>query len=141
MFTHIFVYGTLKSGQVRESCWPAKPSRVCNAWTLGKLFDIGPYPALAKGQDRVAGELWTFPSEVAPNVFDVLDEIEGTNQPGVPNEYDRVIQTVHRLNGDACQASLYRFSTPERLKQTMYVRPSREIDGHKYAAWPPAPEA
>lgn len=52
----IFVYGTLKRGEEREAMWPRWPVRVEAATTLGILYDIGPYPALAAGDDVVEGE-------------------------------------------------------------------------------------
>ncbi len=59
----VFVYGTLKTGQCRESCWPRKPLEVRRAWTLGALYDTGPYPALFAGEDMVAGQVWIFDAD------------------------------------------------------------------------------
>ena len=54
----IFVYGTLKRGQLRESLWPCKPLMVQDAWTLGSLWDLGNYPGLESGHDPILGEIW-----------------------------------------------------------------------------------
>jgi gamma-glutamylcyclotransferase (GGCT)/AIG2-like uncharacterized protein YtfP len=69
----VFVYGTLKRGQVRERSWPRQPLAVEPAWTLGRLFDLGPYPGLLAGTDRVLGELWRFAAEDLPETLRVLD--------------------------------------------------------------------
>ncbi len=50
-----FVYGTLKTGQCRERCWPCKPIETRAAWVYGELYDTGPYPALFAGSDMVGG--------------------------------------------------------------------------------------
>jgi gamma-glutamylcyclotransferase (GGCT)/AIG2-like uncharacterized protein YtfP len=79
---HVFVYGTLKRGQCREHCWPIAPAVTRAAWTFGRLFDLGAYPAMLPGKERIAGECWSFLEGQLPSVLLVLDRIEGTNQPG-----------------------------------------------------------
>ncbi|MCC5786726.1 MAG: gamma-glutamylcyclotransferase [Phycisphaerales bacterium] len=73
----VFVYGTLKRGQCRETCWPAAPVDVRPAQVQGLLYDLGAYPALRNGEGRVAGELWEFAPEHMPRVLEVLDMVEG----------------------------------------------------------------
>lgn len=72
----IFVYGTLKAGEERGRMWPRAPVRIRTAWIEAELYDLGPYPAILAGTDRVRGEAW----EIAPEHLDitlrVLDEIE-----------------------------------------------------------------
>ncbi len=136
---HFFVYGTLKRGQCREKCWPYKPQHVYPAWTPGRLFDLGEYPALLPGNDKVLGEVWQFRDDQANAVLAVLDEIEVTNQPGVANLYDRII----------CQANLaatsdhevsqipayaYRFAHP--ISEAQYIAPVKG-DDKRYVSWPP----
>ena len=72
----VFVYGTLKRGECRESCWPRAPLRVEAAATKGQLYDLGPYPALCPGAGTVAGEVWTFAPRDMPATRAALDEIE-----------------------------------------------------------------
>ncbi len=74
--TAVFVYGTLKRGECRESCWPRAPLRVETAATKGQLYDLGPYPALCPGEGSVAGEVWTFAPRDMPATRAALDEIE-----------------------------------------------------------------
>jgi len=96
---HFFVYGTLCRGQCRERLWPARPIRVVPAWTTGHLYGREDYPAMRPGADRVLGECWEFEASEMPLVIRTLDEIEGTNQPGEANLYDRVITQAHFVAG------------------------------------------
>lgn len=137
MEDEVFVYGTLKTGQCRENAWPIRPRRILRSWTLGRLHDIGPYPALTAGNDRVLGEVWIFDRSAIHATLSVLDQIEGTNQPGFANEYDRVRQPVFRFDSEAShQAHVYLFADPERLKQCRYVSPHFRWGEHTYAVWP-----
>jgi len=73
----IFVYGTLKKNQLRGSVWPKTPAAIDHAVTFGELWDLGSYPGLRTGSDRVLGELWTFHPNDIEETFGVLDQIEG----------------------------------------------------------------
>ncbi len=107
----IFVYGTLKRGQCRERSWPRQPLSVEPAWTLGRLYDLGPYPALVAGDDRVRGELWRFAAEDLPETLRVLDGIEGfRNQPG--DLYRRVVAECMTKAGQVANAFTYRYARP-----------------------------
>jgi gamma-glutamylcyclotransferase (GGCT)/AIG2-like uncharacterized protein YtfP len=77
LVAQVFVYGTLKRGECRERSWLRRPLAVEAAWTLGRLYDLGPYPALVEGTDRVLGELWRFVPEDMDETLRVLDGIEG----------------------------------------------------------------
>lgn len=132
---HVFVYGTLKRGQCREDLWPQAPAQVAPAWTLGSLFDLGPYPALLAGSDRVLGELWSYePSQMAA-VLEVLDRIEGTNQPG-PNEYDRLQVQVNSQGGGKLYASTYRYADQAIANQLQPMVANFFIEGQPYVQWP-----
>jgi len=89
----VFVYGTLKRGQCRQSRWPLAPHAVHSAWVLGSLFDRSDYPAMTAGNDHVEGELWQFTADQIDRVLEVLDEIEA-----VPELYRRV--TVEVFDGE-----------------------------------------
>lgn len=134
---HLFVYGTLKRGQCRESCWPIAPLSVVAAWTLGRLYDLGPYPAMIQGSTPVAGQVWSYEGHAIEKVRQVLDCIEVTNQPGIPNEYDRVKVDVHTLDGLTLVAETYLFSRPDQLVQigTLHAE-TLEYRSKRYAIWP-----
>ena len=133
---HVFVYGTLKRGECREVCWPRAPLSVEPAWTLGALIDLGPYPALLVGCDRVLGELWSFGPHDIATVFEQLDQIEGTNQSGMPNEYDRVRVTATGQTLGEISASTYRYANLRRAAQFTALAADHVIAGQAYVQWP-----
>src|SRR5687768_17088800 len=51
----VFVYGTLKQGDVRAHLWPRPPQSIEPAVIRGRMHDLGPYPALVDGGDPIAG--------------------------------------------------------------------------------------
>lgn len=100
----VFVYGTLKRGQCRGDVWPFEPLGVSRVFTHGMLFDRHDYPAMISGMDYVLGEKWNFRPEQMQQVLEVLDAIEGANQPGIPDLYRRVIVTTWDL-GESVSAA------------------------------------
>ena len=95
LVSSIFVYGTLRREQIRGRCWPRQPIVVFDRFVIGQLFDLGPYPALVRGQGVVGGELWQFAHEDLEETLRVLDEIEGYLGPGRRNLYERDIVSVY----------------------------------------------
>ena len=107
----IFVYGTLKRGQCREHFWPRRPVAVETAWTLGGLYDLGPYPALIAGSNRVLGELWRFAPNDLRETLRVLDGIEGfRNQPD--DLYRRVVAECTTDAGQVVPTFTYHYARP-----------------------------
>ena len=105
----VFVYGTLKRGQLREDRWPHAAKRVTRATTLGALYDLGAYPAMLSGGDVVVGELWCFEEQQMPETLRVLDEIE--DYYGEPTDlYQRVIIECKSLDGQRNLAYTYRYA-------------------------------
>ncbi|MEZ6150450.1 MAG: gamma-glutamylcyclotransferase family protein [Pirellulaceae bacterium] len=135
---HVFVYGTLKRGECREACWPRAALNIEPAWTLGALSDLGHYPALLDGNERVLGELWSFDPQDIAIVFEQLDRIEGTNQAGIPNEYDRVRVIATSQSFGEVSASTYRYANPQQAAQVARLAASHIIDGRAYVKWPDA---
>lgn len=95
----VFVYGTLKPGEVN---YPA----YCEGWVIrteaamvfGRLYDLPlGYPALTAGDSPVYGYLLTFSD---PDVLLRLDELESydLSQPDEVNEYSRIWLDVFDLN-------------------------------------------
>ena len=112
----VFVYGTLKRGQIREKCWPCKPVSVLAARTKGRLHDLGDYPAMTQGDDCVLGEVWRFRSEDMTDVLSVLDEIEGFYDR--PDDlYKRQVVNCEYCNGETIQAYTYRYARELREHQ------------------------
>lgn len=120
-----FVYGTLKRGEIRESMWPRPAAHVEPATTCGRLFDLGPYPALLDGDGEIAGELW----HVSPADFRVtlatLDRIEcyGVDEVDL---YVRRIVTCRTQSG-LRRAYAYFLADARSVEHLAEVRP--EADG------------
>jgi gamma-glutamylcyclotransferase (GGCT)/AIG2-like uncharacterized protein YtfP len=71
---HVFVYGTLRRGDVRDitRLQPA-PRFIGMGSVAGLLYDLGPYPGLLLGgTGRVVGEVYA----ISAGLERVLDEIE-----------------------------------------------------------------
>lgn len=112
----VFVYGTLKRGQVRQRCWPCPPQSVVPAWIRGSLYDRADYPALRPGGDRVSGELWRFAEADMGRVVATLDRIEGTNQAGEVDLYRRESVAVFDASDQPLgHAYAYFYETDPRL--------------------------
>ncbi|HUE74163.1 MAG TPA: gamma-glutamylcyclotransferase family protein [Pirellulaceae bacterium] len=107
----IFVYGTLKRGQCRERAWPRRPLGVESAWTLGRLYDLGPYPALIEGTDRVLGEVWRFAPEDMRESLRVLDGIEGFRDQS-DDLYRREVVECTTESGIVVRAYTYCYARP-----------------------------
>ncbi len=153
--TELFVYGTLKQGECRDSLWPRKPLRVRDAFVLGRLYDLGAYPAIrVDGEameneewrmengdqygdqrlDWVGGEVWSFEVDDVLATIARLDEIEETNQRGYHNLYDHVLVRVHdRPNSRSSRLALvYQYSSAGRLDHSPRLRPR---DGELIVSW------
>jgi len=117
-----FVYGTLKRGEVRERCWPAKPIAVEPATVRGALYDLGPYPALAVGDDIVAGELWQLAPGDMPATLAALDRVEG--YAGNDDDlYRRVIVECQTSDGST-RAWTYMLAGEAMLSAAKRILPS-----------------
>jgi gamma-glutamylcyclotransferase (GGCT)/AIG2-like uncharacterized protein YtfP len=103
---HVFVYGTLQQGKERSHFWPHPPCQVRRAWTQGSLYDLGPYPALLPGVERVEGELWELNAGHVADTLRVLDEVEGYNQ-AQPDWYRRDIVLCYQDGDRPLQAFAY----------------------------------
>jgi len=92
---HLFVYGTLRPGDVR---WHfLAPFVVDDGWldtVPGQLFDTGlDYPAAVfNDEGTIVGHTFALLEESSARALDVLDEVEGI----VDGEYSRVIVRTGR---------------------------------------------
>ncbi len=119
----IFVYGTLKRGEVRERMWPRQATMIELATTRGRLFDLGPYPALCDGDDLIAGELWHVNAEHLAVTLDALDEIECYGKDDV-DLYVRRIVECRTSDGHVRRAYTYFFADPSLLKDRQRMMPN-----------------
>ena len=119
----IFVYGTLKRGECRAKCWPHSPTEVVPASTFGTLFDLGRYPALLEGDDRVLGELWSFAADDIPDTLRVLDKIECYGQQEVDLYVRRVI-TCSTSSDKLVNAYCYFLADETAVTSSQRIAPS-----------------
>ncbi|OOG35908.1 gamma-glutamylcyclotransferase [Polaromonas sp. A23] len=73
-FRHVFVYGTLRRGDVRDiTRLRPEPRFIGMASVAGALYDLGPYPGVVLGgPGRVVGEVYA----ISPDLESQLDAIE-----------------------------------------------------------------
>jgi gamma-glutamylcyclotransferase (GGCT)/AIG2-like uncharacterized protein YtfP len=128
--TRLFVYGTLQRGEVRAKFWPRAPICVEPAYALARLHDLGPYPAMVEGEDRVRGELWTLAADDMPVTLEALDAVEGFNQGG-KDWYVRRQITCTTFDGRRHEAYTYYWGHGHDISHTPIVPP--DADG--YCDW------
>ena len=92
--TSVFVYGTLQQAEERARCWPHAPLSITPGEVRAALYDLGDYPAIIDGDDRVAGELWHIAPQHIDATLHALDEIECCGQGGVDLYERRVVECV-----------------------------------------------
>ena len=118
----VFVYGTLQRGECRARYWPHPPQQVEDATIRGRLYNLGPFPALAAGDDAVAGELWTIAHEHIEHTLVVLDEVEAAAGPG--QLYQRRLVTCRTASGREAAAQVYFYARPDELQAYPTIAPS-----------------
>lgn len=132
---HFFVYGTLKRGECREKCWPRRPLNIEAAWTLGTLFDTGPYPALRPGNDPVLGEVWSFAPEDFEVVASELDSVEEYQEGREDNLYLRERVQCQTLTGKIVQSYTYIFAQTNLLPTFIRIAPQLRVGEKQFAMW------
>ena len=86
--TTLFVYGSLKFGEMNhDRIFGGFDIKVTPAWTYGKLYDLGCFPALTDGNNKVYGELIEFDNPAILKRVDYLEGYRGENNSY--NFYDR----------------------------------------------------
>lgn len=120
--TAVFVYGTLMRGECRARYWPHEPVAVESATIVGRLYDLGPYPALGPGEDVIRGEVWHLAAEHVAETLRVLDEVEGATQLQTAY-YRRIAVTCRMDSGGKCRAWAYEFGDLERLANARVILP------------------
>ena len=115
-----FVYGTLKRNQCRQHCWPHAPIRVDNATVAGTLYDLGPYPALDFGNDRILGEVWSFQTIHMQETLKVIEDYARTPA----DLYRREVVEATLTNGQNVWAYAYYYRITSELTQAITIRPN-----------------
>jgi gamma-glutamylcyclotransferase (GGCT)/AIG2-like uncharacterized protein YtfP len=123
----VFVYGTLKTNEVRAQKWPHTPLRIEPAVARGALFDLGPYPALTDGEDSILGEAWFIAAEYLKETISILDQIECFGVDNVDLYVRRVIP-VTLASGAEQDAYAYFIADPASLKHSKRITPNER--GH-----------
>jgi gamma-glutamylcyclotransferase (GGCT)/AIG2-like uncharacterized protein YtfP len=120
--TSIFVYGTLKQGELCCRKWPRRPVQIEPVFVAGELYDLGTYPALVAGNHCVRGELWTFAPDDLPPTLAALDAFEG--YADTPHDlYIRRIVVCEAGDGSVIAAWAYLFARIERLATAPRILP------------------
>ena len=110
----LFVYGTLKFGEINHNrIFSGYDIKITPAWTYGKLYDLGYFPALTDGNNKVYGELIEFDNPEILQRVDYLEGFRGDNHPH--NYYERRMVDVF-VGGNKVKAWVYVLSD-EQVKR------------------------
>lgn len=83
----VFVYGTLLTGEENHEVAAPYVRAACPGKVNGRLYNVGPYPALVLGEEgEVEGEWLTVTEEGLKAMDELEDYVEGRRD----NEYERV---------------------------------------------------
>ncbi|ASS99552.1 gamma-glutamylcyclotransferase [Geobacillus thermocatenulatus] len=83
----VFVYGTLLTGEDNHCVAAPYVRAVCPGKVNGRLYSVGPYPALVLGEEgEVEGEWLT----VTEEGLKAMDELEDYAEGRDDNEYERI---------------------------------------------------
>ena len=135
--TAVFVYGTLKTGQCRQTCWPRSPREIRRAWVYGELYDTGPYPAMFAGKDLVGGQAWLFDPSDMPAVLAELDDVE-EYRPGheATNLYNRQVIDCFDDQEQCLRAYTYIYGRDIERGTFRRLLPSYSWADRRLALWP-----
>jgi gamma-glutamylcyclotransferase (GGCT)/AIG2-like uncharacterized protein YtfP len=98
--TAFFVYGTLKRGQLNCSLIEPHARWIERAYTSGRLFDVGLFPALVEGEGTVHGELVHLDAMDVPRLLSLIDRLEDfrPEDPGGSMYVRRVVEVTTDSN-------------------------------------------
>jgi gamma-glutamylcyclotransferase (GGCT)/AIG2-like uncharacterized protein YtfP len=122
----VAVYGTLKRGGANHHLLAEgrRSAHVADGYVRGALYDLGPYPALVKGLEPVAVEVYRLLDD---RLLDVLDRLEDYRpQDEAASEYVRRRVGVAVSTSGTLDAWVYLFNRP--------VTRLRPVPGGR---WPP----
>ena len=134
----VFVYGTLKRGFSRQTCWPTEPLSVRHGFVQGHLLDVGPYPGLLAGTNWVRGELWRLSADDVVKTLAALDEVEGCFGDKLHDLYRRVTIDVFATpcGERMAEAYVYLLNNSQVIESAQPIEPSSYQDQEIYAEWP-----
>lgn len=115
---NVFVYGTLKPGEVNYQKYCAgKVLKVQKAIVNGKIYalPIG-YPAMTPGDGKVYGYLLSFADSTVLAALDDLEDYD-PNQQSSENLYNRYYIEVYELTGSSLGWAWAYFMTLEKVYQ------------------------
>jgi len=93
---NIFVYGTLLKGLQRERAL-SRSELIGSAYIKGELYDLGRFPALKEGEEKVYGELY----EINEQTLFRLDQIEAYDPDNHQDSlYLRIKTQVSLIHGE-----------------------------------------
>ena len=110
----LFVYGSLKFGEINhDRIFGSFDIKITPAWTYGELYDLGYFPAMTEGENKVYGELIEFDNPEILQRVDYLEGFRGDNHPH--NYYERRMVDVF-VGGNKVKAWVYVLSD-EQVKR------------------------
>ena len=118
----MFVYGTLKPGEVNYSPYcQGKVIEAIRGYTRGRLYTLSlGYPAMTEGEGKVRGFLLTFADRAILADLDQLEDFQAERSPE-DNEYQRRLTIVYQLSGKLLGEAWCYFMTPAKIKQLQGV--------------------
>jgi gamma-glutamylcyclotransferase (GGCT)/AIG2-like uncharacterized protein YtfP len=110
----VFVYGTLKRGEINHGVIAPDALSVEEGAIRGRLFDVGEFPGLAAGHGDVHGEIVRFEREALERILPVLDRLEGCLPEDEASSmyYRRVVDVVTSRGTEKAFAYFYNDSHP-----------------------------
>ncbi len=117
-----FVYGTLMRDGCRAALWPHAALKVERAEARGALYDLGSYPGMTAGDDRVAGEIWHIAAEHLAATNAVLDEIEG--YAGAEDDLYRRVEIHCDTTAGSVTASTYLYA--HAVEESQRIQPGAD---------------
>ena len=102
---HVFVYGTLLEGECREQSMKEISVSVEKTKIHGKMYDIGSFPAILNGSQKIVGELHRIKDSQSLNTLDRIEGFFGFDDSSL---YHRKIIFI---DGQACWTYFWNGST------------------------------
>ena len=100
-----FVYGTLIKGMGNDVLIPDEAKRI-KGYTKGRMYNVGLFPAVVDGNDKIHGEIVFVPSFLYKRTMRVLDTLEGYHGKD-DDMYKRRIVDVWDIDGNETLAWIY----------------------------------